>query len=187
MFGPLGSFVESFRPPVHSHRQRAAGHDDFRDAFRRCHVEQTLRAANVDSLHLLQEFRPAADAHPERQVKERVDPGACRGQRLRILEMPVALADVEPLERGAFAFRQLEHAWTDSPLVQALRNVVAKETACAGHEYRLHRSSSLRVIVHSVFKYSSNAPARDWRIRSPIVFRSVIGSSPLVSGHKSAP
>jgi hypothetical protein len=101
-------------------------------------------------------------------VKERVDPGACRGQRLRILEMAVALGDVEPLEGGAFAFRQLEHAWTDSPLVQELRYVVAKETACAGHEYRIHRSSSLRVL----FIAFSNTPATPRRATGEFALQS---------------
>ena len=57
--------------------------------------------------------------------------------------MPLASADVEPVQRIEIAFTQFQHTRTDALLVQPLRDMVAKEAACAGDEYRVHFSSAV--------------------------------------------
>ena len=48
-------------------------------------------------------------------------------------------------------------------------------------------NETIGATASSVFRYSSSAPTRDCRRRSAIVFRSLTGSRPLVSGHRSPP
>ena len=134
MFGPVGGFVEWLRSTIDSDRERAACDDDARHAFRGRRVQQTLVPPMLTSLHLLELCRPAADAHLERQVKDRINTVTCGAQRLRVLEVPLASADIEPVQRIEIAFTQLQHTRTDALLVQPLRDMVAKEAAGAGDQ-----------------------------------------------------
>ena len=82
VFGPVGGLVESLWATIDSNRKRAAGDDNARHALRGRRVQQTVGAPDVDLAHLLEQLGPAADAHLERQVNDRIDIGTCGAQRL---------------------------------------------------------------------------------------------------------
>ena len=141
VLGPVGRLVERYRLTVDADRQRAARNDRTPHAVGGRGLQEQPSAFNVDALHLLERLRPAAHAHFEREVQQRIDAGTGRPHRGRVVEMPRAPLHVETIEYVEPAPATFEHARADPRLIQPRRNVVPKETGRRSDENGVHRSS----------------------------------------------
>ena len=125
---PVGRFIERFRILVHANGKRAARDDGALDATR----QRFPAAAGVPAMLIRCISSASFVPLPTLTLKARCNSADTRAGRAHwrgiVHVCPAQRSNVESLEHIGPAVAQLEHARTDSGLVQLLCDVVLPET-----------------------------------------------------------